>query len=133
MSDLAKTRYEYRERHICVGGCLSSRRIVGLDDAILGQRGSASGLRVDVLLAWAIDGDLDGNLTAFDLLAIHLADSLLLQFLRAKRDESETTALARLTTSLELLHHVALDGTESDLGGSGIVSGEELLELKVKC
>lgn len=110
-------------------GTLGRRRVVGLDDAILGKRSGAGSLRVDVLLTGAIDGYLDRNHTAFHLLVVHLAHSLLLQLLRSKRHKTEATALAGLVASLELLHHVASDGAKSDLGSGGVVGREELFEL----
>lgn len=105
-------------------------RIIGLDHTILGERSSAGGLGVDVFLAGAVDSDLDSNLAAFDHLAVHLTDSLLLQLLRSERDKSEATTFASLTPGKELLDHVAGDRTESDLGGGRIVCGEQFLKLK---
>jgi hypothetical protein len=83
-----------------------------------------------VLLAGGVDRDLNGDLTALDLLAVHLGASLLLELLRAKGDETEATALAGLTASLELLDHEARNGAEGDLGLSGRVVLEDLEELK---
>jgi hypothetical protein len=82
-----------------------------------------------VLLAGRVDRDLNGDLTAFDLLAVHLVASLLLELLGAEGDETETTALAGLTASLQLLDHEAGDGAEGDLGLSGRVVLEDLKEL----
>jgi len=114
-----------------LSGGLSSGRVVGLNDAVLSERCGASSLGVDVLLAGTIDSDLDCDLTAVDLLAVHLTYGLLLQLLRSKRDKAEAATFARLVTSLKLLHHIAGDGTESDLGGGGAIGSEELLELDV--
>lgn len=100
-----------------------------MDDAILGQRLGASRLGVNVFLAWAIDGDLDGDLAAINFLAVHLGDGLLLQFLGGKRDETEATALAGFVACLKFSDHKARDGTESDLGGGRLVCGEKFLEL----
>ena len=108
---------------------LSCGRVVGLDHAILSERCSAGSLRVDVLFARAIDGNLDSDLTAVDLLAIHLTNCLLLELLRSKGYETEATSLAGLVAGLEFLYHVASDGTKSDLGGGRVVSSEEFLEL----
>lgn len=70
---------------------------------------------VFVLLSRAVNGDLDGDLTALDLLAVHVGASLLLELLRFESDETEATALAGLVASLELANHETRDGTESDL------------------
>jgi hypothetical protein len=105
-----------------------------------GGRGSSSGgsgggltlsggLHVVVLLSGRVNGDLDGDLTTLNLLSVHLRASLLLELLGAEGDETETTALAGLTTSLELLDHEAGDGTKSDLGLGGRVVLEDLEEL----
>jgi hypothetical protein len=97
--------------------------------------GSGSGLtlggslHVVVLLSGRVNGDLDGDLTTLNLLSVHLRASLLLELLGAEGDETETTALAGLTTSLELLDHEAGDGTKSDLGLGGRVVLEDLEEL----
>lgn len=111
------------------GGGLSSGRVVGLDDAVLSERCGTSSLGVDVLFAWTINSNLDSDLTTVNFLAVHLAHSLLLQFLRSKRNKTKATTFTRLTTSLELLDHVAGDRSKSDLGGSRAVGREELLEL----
>jgi hypothetical protein len=122
-------------------GCrnLSSGRSGGLGGLLGGigggSVGGSSGLAlggvhvVVVLLAGRVDRDLNGNLAALNLLAVHLGASLLLELLRAKGDESETTALAGLTTSLELLDHEAGDGAEGDLGLGGGVLLEDLEKL----
>lgn len=82
-----------------------------------------------VLLAGAVNGDLDSDLTSFDLLAVHLLDGLLLELLGTEGDETETTTLAGLVTGLELLDHEARNRAESDLGRNGLVGSKELLEL----
>jgi hypothetical protein len=89
----------------------------------------SGGLHVVVLLSGRVNGDLDSDLTTLNLLAVHLRASLLLELLGAEGDETETTALAGLTTSLELLDHEAGDGTKSDLGLGGRVVLEDLEEL----
>lgn len=97
---------------------------------LLGLRGGGSvgggslalAVNVVVLLAGRVNRDLNGDLAALDLLAVHLGASLLLELLRAECDETEATALAGLATSLELLDHEAGDGAEGDLGlGGGVV------------
>lgn len=84
-----------------------------------------------VLLAWAVDGNLDGDLTTLNLLAVHLFASLLLQFLGGEGDESEATALARLVAGLELANHEARDWAKGDLGGGWVVLGEDLKKLRM--
>lgn len=86
-------------------------------------------VRSIVFLAGAVDRDLDGNLTAFNLLAIHLLDSLVLLLLRVQGDETKATAFTGLVTGLELLDHEARNGTQGDLGRDGLVGGKDLLEL----
>ncbi len=81
-------------------------------------------------LVRAVNSNLDSNLTALNLLAVHLADSLLLQRLSSQRDETKATALASLTTSLQLLDHEAGDGAQSNLGRGGLVGLEELDKLE---
>ncbi len=108
--------------------CLSGRGL-GLG-SLLGSVGlDLLGVGLLVRLVRAVDGDLDGDLASLNLLAVHLRDGLLLQFLRSQGNETKTTALASLTTSLELLDHESGDGSEGDLGGGRLVGGEELLEL----
>jgi hypothetical protein len=84
---------------------------------------------VVILLAGGVDSDLDGDLTALNLLAVHLVASLLLELLGAESDETEATALAGLVAGLELLDHEAGDGAEGDLGGGGGVVLEDLKKL----
>jgi hypothetical protein len=86
------------------------RLAVGLGLALGGS------VRVFVLLAGAVDGNLDGNLATLDLLAVHVGASLLLKLLGFESDETKATALAGLVASLELADHEARDGAESDLG-----------------
>jgi hypothetical protein len=88
-----------------------------------------SSLDVIVLLSRRVDRDLNGNLTAFNLFAIHLVTRLLLELLRTERDETKTAALAGLTTSLQLLDHETGDGAEGDLGLGRRVVLEDLKEL----
>ena len=103
----------------------------GLGGSTVGGSLALAALEVVVLLARRVDRDLNGDLTALDLLAVHLAASLLLELLGAEGDETEATALAGLTTSLELLDHEAGDGAEGDLGLGGGVVLEDLKELEI--
>src|SRR3954454_19987159 len=80
-----------------------------------------------ILLAWAVNGNLDGDLTPFNLLVVHLGDCLLLELLRTESDEAKTPALARFVTSQEFLDHETGDGTEGDLGRDRFVGGKEFL------
>lgn len=108
--------------------CLSSSGVVLL--TFSGSSAvSSSAVRSVVLLARAVDGNLDGNLTAFDFLAVHFLDGLVLQLLGAESDETETTALTGFVTGLELLDHEARNRTQGDLGRDGVVGGKDLLEL----
>lgn len=101
-----------------------------LDGSSLGRGLSVFDILLSIFLAGAINSDLDSNLTSFNLLAVHLGDSLLLELLRGESDEAEATALASLTTSLKLLDHEAGNGAKSDLGRDRVVDGEQLLELQ---
>jgi hypothetical protein len=83
-------------------------------------------------LVRAVNGNLDGNLTALNLLSVHLSNSLLLELLGSQSDETETTTLAGLTTSLKLLDHESGNRSKSDLGGRGLISLEKLNKLS-KC
>lgn len=83
-----------------------------------------------VFLAGAVNGDLDSNLTALNLLSVHLLHSLFLLLLRTEGDETEATALASLVAGLELLDHEAGDGAKSNLGGNGLVGGKDFLQLR---
>jgi hypothetical protein len=85
-----------------------------------------------IRLVRAVNGNLDGNLTALNLLSVHLRNSLLLELLGSQSDEAETTTLAGLTTSLELLDHKSGNRSKSDLGGRGLISLEKLNKLS-KC
>lgn len=88
------------------------------------------GVRILVLLARAVNGDLDSDLTALDLLAVHLLACLLLQLFTSERNEAKAAALAWLVAGLELAHHELGDGTESDLGGGRLVLVEDLEQLE---
>ena len=88
------------------------------------------GLEIIVSLVRAVDGNLDRDLAALDLLSVHLRDSLLLQLLRGQRDEAEAAALAGLAASLELLDHKPRNGPQGDLGRQGLIGVEQLLELR---
>jgi len=82
-----------------------------------------------IFLAWAVDGNLDCDFSTLDLLAVHLGNSLLLQLLRLKSNETEASALAWLVSGLELLDHESWNGSEGNLGRDGLVVVEEFLEL----
>lgn len=112
----------------------SSGRLGGLLSGVGGSSAGVGGvtltsLGVVVLLAGRVDRDLNGDLTALNLLAVHLVTSLLLELLGAESDETETAALAGLTASLQLLDHEAGNRAEGDLGLSGRVVLEDLKEL----
>lgn len=122
---------------ICLSSSLNSRGLgSSRRGSALGGGGGGGGLLalmgsyVVVLLSGGVDGDLDGDLTALDLFAVHLSASLLLKLFRSEGNESEATALASLTTSLELLDHESGDGAKGDLGGGGLVVLEDLEELE---
>lgn len=82
-----------------------------------------------VLLARAVNGNLDGDLAALDLLAVHIGTGLLLHLLSGKSNKTEATALARLVASLELADHELGDRTKSDLGRGRLVLSEDLKKL----
>lgn len=111
----------------CVRQHLSGGGSGSLLGAILGLGSGSVGLLVG--LVRAVDGNLDSNLAALDLLAVHLSNGLLLQLLGSQGDEAEATALASLATSLQLLDHEAGDRAQGDLGRRWLVGVEELLEL----
>lgn len=114
-------------------GSGSSRSLGGLLSGISG--GSISGslalntVDVVILLSGGVDRDLNSDLTALDLLAVHLVACLLLELLGTQSDETKTAALARLTTSLELLDHEAGNRAKRDLSLGGGVVLEDLKEL----
>ena len=105
-------------------GCGSGWVAISVWCAVLERR-----VGVLVLLAGGVDCDLNSNLTACDLLAVHVGASLLLQLLASKGDEAIATALAGLVACLELADHELWDGTESNLGGRGLVIRKELEKL----
>lgn len=109
---------------------LGGGRVVRLDDSVLSEWSGTSGFGIYVFLARAIDGDLDSNLPAIDVFAVHIGDSLLLEFFRAKRNEAKSTTFARLVASLEFLNHEAGNWTKSDLRGGWLIGREELFELE---
>lgn len=119
---------------------VSARRHLSSGSWSLGGSGRGSSLttlssssgRVLVLLSWAVDGDLDGNLATLNLLAVHVGARLLLELLARERHEAETAALAWLVAGLKLADHELGDGTKGDLGGGGRVVGEDLEELSRK-
>lgn len=82
-----------------------------------------------VFFSGAVDGNLDRDLATFDLLAIHLLDSLLLQLLRGESDETEASSLARFVACGELFDHETWDGAESNLSGTWLVGSKEVFEL----
>jgi hypothetical protein len=91
----------------------------GIGGGRVGGGGLALAINVVVLLAGGVDRDLNSDLTALNLLSVHLVASLLLELLGAERNETETTALAGLTTSLQLLDHETGNGAEGNLGLGG--------------
>lgn len=119
---------------ICLSSSLDSSW--GFGSGLGGSCGSlfslGVGLGVVVLLARRVDGDLDSDFAALDLLAVHLGAGLLLQVLGSQSNEAEATALAGLVAGLELLDHKAGNGTESDLGGRGFVVLEDFQKLWVE-
>jgi hypothetical protein len=82
-----------------------------------------------ISLIRAVNSNLDSDLTALNLLSVHLSNSLLLKFLRSQSDETEATTLAGLATSLKLLDHESGNRSESNLGRRGLIGLEELNEL----
>lgn len=86
-------------------------------------------VRVVVFLSWAINRDLNGDLSSLNLLAIHVAACLLLQLFTSERDETEAATLAWLVAGLELADHKLGDGAEGNLGRGGRVVGEDLKQL----
>lgn len=83
-----------------------------------------------ILLARAVNGDLDGDLAALDLLAVHFSNGLVLLGGRSECDEAETATLASLAASLKLLDHEAGDRSERNLSGDGFVGSKKFLELR---
>jgi len=82
-----------------------------------------------VLLARAVDCDLNSNLAAFDLLAVHIGAGLLLHLLGCKSDKAKTTALARLVACLELADHELWNWAKGDLGRGWVVVCKQLKKL----
>jgi hypothetical protein len=112
-------------RGLDAGRALGGARLgVSLGGTIGGRVG------VLVLLARAVNSDLDGDLATLDLLAVHIGTGLLLHLLSGKSNKTEAAALARLVAGLELTDHEFGDGTESDLGGGRLVLSEDLEELE---
>ena len=101
----------------------SSNLLGGTVGAILGDFGT-------IFFAWAVNGNLDCDLTTLDLLAVHLVHCLLLLLLGSQGDEAEATSLTCFAASLELLDHEARDGTEGNLGRGRLVGSEEFFELE---
>ena len=113
--------------YICLSS--SSGSLSGAVGALGGSLGSWS-ICILIGLVWAVDGDLDSDLTALDLLGVHLSDGLLLHLLRGQSDETESTSLAGFVAGLKLLDHEAGDWAQGDLGGGWLISSEEFLELE---
>jgi hypothetical protein len=113
----------WTNNHLC-SGSLSDCAV-----GILSSSFSGWGVGIIIGLVWAVNGDLDSDLTTFNLLAIHLVDGLLLLFLGSKSNESESTTFARFVASLKLLDHETWDWSKGDLGGGWLISSEEFLEL----
>lgn len=97
--------------------------------AISGTGSGILGVLDRVFLARAVDGDFDRNLSAIDLLAVHVSDRLLLEFLRLKGDKAETSTLAWLVSGLEFLHHESWNWSKGDLSGNRLVVDEKFLQL----
>ena len=110
-------------RSLDAGRALGGARGISLGGAIGGRVG------VLVLLARAVNSNLDSDLAALDLLAVHIGTGLLLHLLGGEGNKTEATALARLVAGLELTDHKLGDRTESDLGGGRLVLSEDLEEL----
>lgn len=117
-----------------MGWHLSLSRGLGRSGVLLGLDGSSLLVLVGslvhvVLLSGAVNGDLDGNGTTINFLAVHFADSLGLELLSSQADEAEATGLAALVASLKLLDHETRDGAQGDLGRDGVVINKDLLQL----
>ena len=115
------------------GGGLEAARALsgaGLGISLGGTLDGSAG--VLVLLAGAVNGNLDGDLAALNLLAVHIGTGLLLHLLGGKSNKTEATALAGLVASLELADHELGDRTKSDLGRGGLVLSEDLEKLQNK-
>jgi hypothetical protein len=108
---------EQEAGYLCGGRCSLSRGLNTL------------GVDVFVLLAWAVNGDLDCNLSALDLLAIHLRASLLLKLLRRKGNETESTTFARFVAGLEFLDHETRNRAKRDLCPCRVEVFEDFQEL----
>jgi hypothetical protein len=106
-----------------------SRSSLSGGDVLLLTVGSITLVLLLVGLIGAINSNLDSDLTALNLLSVHLSDSLLLKLLRSQSDETEATTLASLTTSLKLLDHESGNRSKSNLGRRGLISLEKLNEL----
>jgi len=90
---------------------------------------SGRGVGIFIGLVGAVNSNLDSDLTALNLLSVHLSNGLLLLLFGGKSDETEATALAGFVAGLELLYHKAGNGTEGDLGRGWLICGKEFLEL----
>jgi hypothetical protein len=100
----------------------------GLGVSLGGTLNGSAG--VLILLAGAVNGNLDGDLAALDLLAVHIGTGLLLHLLSGKGNKTEAAALAGLVTSLELADHELGNRTKSDLGRGRLVLSEDLKKLE---
>ena len=115
--------------HACrYSSCLGSDNLLGVR---LGTVCAVLSILGTIFLAWAINGDLDCDLSTLDLLAVHLGNSFLLQLLRFERNEAEASSLSWLVPGLELLDHESWDWSESNLCGDWLVVIEEFLELQI--
>lgn len=117
--------------------CSPVARLDDLGRGNLSFRGTVGGISRSILgmldrvfLAWAVDGDLDCDLSSFNLLAVHFGNSLLLQLLRFQSDETEASTLSGLVSGLKFLDHESGDWSKGDLGRERLVLGEKFLELE---
>jgi hypothetical protein len=85
-----------------------------------------------VLLARAVNSNLDSDLAALDLLAVHIGTGLLLHLLGGKSNKTEAAALAGFVASLELADHELRDRTKSDLGRGRLILSEDLEKLDTR-
>lgn len=108
-----------------VGGALSSRWLtvnvwLALERSVW----------ILVLLSWAINRDLNGDLASLDLFAVHVVARLLLELSASERHEAEPTSLAWLVAGLQLADHEFWNRAQGDLGGGWLVVGEDLEQLQ---
>ena len=113
-------------RSLDAGRALGGARGISLGGAIGGRVG------VLVLLARGVNSDLDSDLAALDLLAVHIGTGLLLHLLGGEGNKTEATALARLVAGLKLTDHKLGDRTEGNLGGGRLVLSEDFEKLDIQ-